>query len=54
MHHDDAYKLLKEKYGDEMGDGYKLISHFSNQDVHFYHLTKIAAKREIVALYEQT
>ena len=46
--------LLNDKYGNDMSDGYKLISSLANQTVSIYHLTKIAAKREIIAIYSQT
>lgn len=48
---DQARYLLEDKFDLESFEGSKLCSNFSNQQVHFFHVTKVAAFRELRQIF---
>lgn len=51
MDRDTARNLLVDKYCPESAEGSQLIDNFTGQEVNFYHLSKVAANKEIRALF---
>lgn len=50
--YEQALDLLGDKFGEsQMEDGIKLIKNFSNREITFFHLSKLAADREVRAIY---
>lgn len=49
-----ADDMFADKFGFDFLDGYKIMELMDKEDVHLFHLTKIAADREVRELYKES